>query len=338
MTENAGLPRRRVADVPIVRGDVEVPAQGHGIALLVPAVEPATEAFQPLQLVGPLVRAHLASIRDVGAGHVHPGHLRGDEPGLSVVAVVAEAPLHVLHLEPEPGQDGDPVVGLLAVDRRLVSRRAQGLEGEGLVHDLQLLEADHVRGRAPRASGARAPPGHGSSSRSRSRASSLASSPVRGTLSPGEGRGQTSLARLVQTNYSIRGPRGVNRSQGGLPCRLHSSSFSVSPPSWGSACCSSMVAGCWAPGSRTATPGWWSAPRTERSVAVEVDAAHAALSAPQGHPELRLEDCTRWPEKAGCGQECLSQIESSPGGLPGSQHPGRLVSRQELRVLPAPVR
>ena len=55
-------------------------------------------------------------------------------------------------------------------------------------------------------------------------------------------------------------------------------------------------------------------PDNRKVVAVQVDAAHAALSAPQGRPELRLEECTRWPEKAGCGQECLSQIESSPDG------------------------
>ena len=53
-------------------------------------------------------------------------------------------------------------------------------------------------------------------------------------------------------------------------------------------------------------------PENHELVAVEVDAPHAAWSAPQGRPDLRLEDCTRWPEKAGCGQECLSQIESSP--------------------------
>ena len=53
-------------------------------------------------------------------------------------------------------------------------------------------------------------------------------------------------------------------------------------------------------------------PENREAVAVEVDASHAAWSAPQGRPDLRLEDCTRWPEKAGCGQECLSQIESSP--------------------------
>ena len=53
-------------------------------------------------------------------------------------------------------------------------------------------------------------------------------------------------------------------------------------------------------------------PENREMVAVEVDAGHAAFTAPRGRPELRLEACTRWPEKAGCGQECLGQIESAP--------------------------
>jgi hypothetical protein len=53
-------------------------------------------------------------------------------------------------------------------------------------------------------------------------------------------------------------------------------------------------------------------PENREMVAVEVDATHAALSSPQGRPELRLDACTRWPERAGCGQECLGQIESAP--------------------------
>jgi hypothetical protein len=53
-------------------------------------------------------------------------------------------------------------------------------------------------------------------------------------------------------------------------------------------------------------------PENREMVAVRVDAAHAAATAPQGRPELRLESCTRWPEKAGCGQECLGQIASAP--------------------------
>jgi len=53
-------------------------------------------------------------------------------------------------------------------------------------------------------------------------------------------------------------------------------------------------------------------PESREMVAVEVDAGHAAFSAPQGRPQLRLEACTRWPERKGCGQECLGQIESAP--------------------------
>jgi hypothetical protein len=40
---------------------------------------------------------------------------------------------------------------------------------------------------------------------------------------------------------------------------------------------------------------------------VEVDAVHAALSA-----KLRLEECSRWPARRNCGQECLSQIAAAP--------------------------
>jgi hypothetical protein len=53
-------------------------------------------------------------------------------------------------------------------------------------------------------------------------------------------------------------------------------------------------------------------PENEQVVAVRVDAAHAAVTAAGGREQLRLESCTRWPEKAGCGQECLRQIEAQP--------------------------
>jgi hypothetical protein len=55
-----------------------------------------------------------------------------------------------------------------------------------------------------------------------------------------------------------------------------------------------------------------SCPENHETVAIEVDTPHAAWSAPGGHPDLRLADCTRWPEKAYCGQECLAQVESAP--------------------------
>jgi hypothetical protein len=53
-------------------------------------------------------------------------------------------------------------------------------------------------------------------------------------------------------------------------------------------------------------------PENREMAAVEVDARAAALGASQGHPRLRLESCTRWPEHQACGQECLGQIESAP--------------------------
>jgi hypothetical protein len=43
-----------------------------------------------------------------------------------------------------------------------------------------------------------------------------------------------------------------------------------------------------------------------------VDSWHAAATALGGGPELQLSTCSRWPERAGCGQECLAQVAESP--------------------------
>lgn len=53
-------------------------------------------------------------------------------------------------------------------------------------------------------------------------------------------------------------------------------------------------------------------PETKAAAGVEVDARHAAATMLHGAAEIRLAKCTRWPEKKDCGQECLSQIETSP--------------------------
>lgn len=50
-------------------------------------------------------------------------------------------------------------------------------------------------------------------------------------------------------------------------------------------------------------------PENQRPAGVRVDAARVALTG-----SFRLSECTRWPERAGCGQECLSQIHESPNG------------------------
>ncbi len=53
-------------------------------------------------------------------------------------------------------------------------------------------------------------------------------------------------------------------------------------------------------------------PENRQTAAVEVDARRAAVTSLLGPPELRLQDCSRWPVRAGCGQECLLQIETQP--------------------------
>jgi hypothetical protein len=55
-------------------------------------------------------------------------------------------------------------------------------------------------------------------------------------------------------------------------------------------------------------------PETRRPAAVRVGVGRAALKILAGPQRLRLSECSRWPERAGCGQECLSQIEAAPEG------------------------
>jgi len=55
-------------------------------------------------------------------------------------------------------------------------------------------------------------------------------------------------------------------------------------------------------------------PETHCPAAVEVDEKHAASSTWLRETELRLASCSRWPERQGCGQECLAQIEAAPEG------------------------
>lgn len=55
-----------------------------------------------------------------------------------------------------------------------------------------------------------------------------------------------------------------------------------------------------------------SCPENHQPAAVRLAAGKAALEAMAGPPRLELSKCSRWPEMANCGQECLSQIEEAP--------------------------
>jgi len=53
-------------------------------------------------------------------------------------------------------------------------------------------------------------------------------------------------------------------------------------------------------------------PETHKSEAVDVAAAEAAIGAFLSEPTIRLVECSRWPERQDCGQECLQQLEADP--------------------------
>jgi hypothetical protein len=56
-------------------------------------------------------------------------------------------------------------------------------------------------------------------------------------------------------------------------------------------------------------------PESQKAAMVQVAAKSAGMQAILGEPRLRLSDCSRWPMRGGCGQECLNQIEARPSRL-----------------------
>lgn len=54
-------------------------------------------------------------------------------------------------------------------------------------------------------------------------------------------------------------------------------------------------------------------PENQQLAAVSIDTRLAASSGIDGQPDLRLCECTRWPERANCDQKCLSQaLQAGP--------------------------
>jgi hypothetical protein len=53
-------------------------------------------------------------------------------------------------------------------------------------------------------------------------------------------------------------------------------------------------------------------PETQQAAAVRVNAGKALATTLIGKSEVRLDQCSRWPERRNCGQECLSQVNADP--------------------------
>ncbi|MGA8086920.1 MAG: DUF1761 domain-containing protein [Terracidiphilus sp.] len=64
-------------------------------------------------------------------------------------------------------------------------------------------------------------------------------------------------------------------------------------------------------------------PENQQPAVVSIDVRHAAVAVMDGRPNLRLSDCTRWPERSKCNQECLSQAIQAEPYKPGEVKAGR---------------
>lgn len=54
-------------------------------------------------------------------------------------------------------------------------------------------------------------------------------------------------------------------------------------------------------------------PENQQYAVVHIDLKHAAATVIDGTPDLRLSECSRWPERAQCNQDCLSEaIHAEP--------------------------
>ena len=56
-------------------------------------------------------------------------------------------------------------------------------------------------------------------------------------------------------------------------------------------------------------------PETHKPAVVQVAARSMGMQAILDEPCLRLSECSRWPMRRSCGQDCLREIEARPSGL-----------------------
>jgi hypothetical protein len=76
-------------------------------------------------------------------------------------------------------------------------------------------------------------------------------------------------------------------------------------------------------------------PETAAAAIVKIQATRAVVSKLAGRNDLRLRSCSRWPERKGCGQECLTRAGGTPPRCsaravmpvrPPAPHPGTWAS------------
>jgi hypothetical protein len=50
-------------------------------------------------------------------------------------------------------------------------------------------------------------------------------------------------------------------------------------------------------------------PETRQDATVKIDVGHAALTSTYGRPDLRVAECSEWPERQDCDQACLARAD-----------------------------
>jgi uncharacterized protein DUF1761 len=80
-----------------------------------------------------------------------------------------------------------------------------------------------------------------------------------------------------------------------------------------------------------------SCPENHQRVAVSFNALRAAATQLAGRPRLEIAECTRWPERADCGQECLHDAQQTPEYTKGEIAPSKHKAIYHLPVLIAAI-
>ena len=130
-----------IVDVTVFGSDVVVPEQGQfpvGIHFI---GNPVVQRIEPLQLIAELVGIDRLAVRYIDANDAHAGD-GGADDALLFVGMAGIAPDDVLYRL--PGKDGDAVIGSLSGKSGLIPGRPEFLDGEFVVRQLRLLQAQDV--------------------------------------------------------------------------------------------------------------------------------------------------------------------------------------------------
>ncbi len=78
-------------------------------------------------------------------------------------------------------------------------------------------------------------------------------------------------------------------------------------------------------------------PQDHGQAAVDINVRKAAAGATVGTPRFALTNCSHWPERQACGQECLKEIEAAPFDCLVRTHLERWYERKTCAICRRPI-